>query len=85
MYHRDAVRSGYDPRGVAMFARRLQSDAGHRSDLCPLWLQRHPLNAPRLAHVNFVIATEHLAGPKVGATALVAIQERLEGGRLSWR
>jgi predicted Zn-dependent protease len=82
---RAAAKAGYDPRGVAMFARRLELEQGHKKEFCPLWLSRHPLNAARIAHVNSVISVEHLWGPRVGAAPLLAIQERLDGGRLSWR
>ncbi len=82
---RYAAQAGYDPRGIAMFFRRLPTVEGRWGKVLS-WAQTHPTNPDRVEHVNQVIAREHLAGSKLGAETLAPIKQRIEAGMpVSWK
>jgi predicted Zn-dependent protease len=76
---RYAAAAGYDPRGIAMFFRKLPSKSDAQAERAMAYLQTHPATPERIEHVNQVIAREHLAGAKVGAQELVQIKQHLQG------
>jgi beta-barrel assembly-enhancing protease len=82
---RYTAQAGYDPRGIAMFFRKLPAKSGTLNKLLT-YLQTHPATPDRIEHVNQVIAREHLAGSKVGKEELQAIKQHLQtGAPVSWR
>jgi predicted Zn-dependent protease len=82
---RYTAQAGYDPRGIAMFFRKLPAKSGTVNKLLT-YLQTHPATPDRIEHVNQVIAREHLAGSKVGKEELQAIKQHLQmGAPVSWR
>lgn len=74
-----AAAANYDPRGIAMFFRKLPGKKDPRVDRVMAYLQTHPATPDRIEHVNQVIAREHLAGSKVGVAELASIKQRLQG------
>jgi len=82
---RYAAAAGYDPRGIAMFFRKLPTIEGRWGKVLS-WLQTHPTNPDRIEKVNAIIAREHLSGSKVGAETLAPIKQRIEAGMpVSWK
>ena len=82
---RYSAAAGYDPRGIAMFFRKLPAKSGSLNKVLT-YLQTHPATADRIENVNQVIAREHLAGSKVGVQELAAIKQHLSmGAPVSWR
>lgn len=82
---RYAAKAGYDPRGIAMFFRKLPAKSGSLNKVLT-YLQTHPATADRIENVNQIIAREHLAGSKVGQAELQAIKQHLQmGAPVSWR
>ena len=82
---RYAAQAGYDPRGIAMFFRKLPAKNGTLNKILT-YTQTHPASADRIERVNQQIARERLAGAKVGDTELKAIKQHLTmGAPVSWR
>ncbi len=82
---RYAAKAGYDPRGIAMFFRKLPAKSGTLNKVLT-YLQTHPATTDRIENVNQIIAREHLSGSKVGQAELQAIKQHLQmGAPVSWR
>ncbi|MBL8949455.1 MAG: M48 family metalloprotease [Myxococcaceae bacterium] len=82
---RYAAAAGYDPRGIAMFFRKLPTVEG-RWGKALSWLQTHPTTPDRIERVNATIARERLSGSKLGAETLAPIKQRIEAGMpVSWK
>lgn len=78
---RYSAAAGYDPRGIAMFFRKLPGKNDNpKTQRLLSYLQTHPATPDRIEHVNQVIAREHLSGAKVGAQELAPIKQRLQVG-----
>ena len=73
---RYSAAADYDPRGIALFFRRLPTIEGRWGKVLS-WLQTHPTPPDRIEWVNQVIARERLSGAKVGAESLQPIKERI--------
>lgn len=82
---RYSAAAGYDPRGIAMFFRKLPAKSGTLNKLLT-YVQTHPASADRIENVNAVIAREHLSGAKIGEAELKAMKQHLTmGAPVSWR
>jgi predicted Zn-dependent protease len=82
---RYSAAAGYDPRGIAMFFRKLPAKSGTLNKLLT-YTQTHPASADRIEKVNALIAREHLSGAKVGKAELEAVKQHLTmGAPVSWR
>lgn len=58
---RYAAAAGYDPRGIALFFRRLPVRDGALTEPAA-WLASHPVTEDRLEHITTVISRERLEG-----------------------
>jgi beta-barrel assembly-enhancing protease len=82
---RYAAQAGYDPRGIAMFFRKLPAKNGTLNKVLT-YTQTHPATPDRIEKVNATIAREHLAGSKLGKPELDALKQHLAmGAPVSWR
>ena len=82
---RYSAQAGYDPRGIALFFRKLPAKSGTLNKVLT-YLQTHPATTDRIENVNQIIAREHLAGSKVGQKELQTIKQHLQmGAPVSWR
>ena len=77
--------AGYDPRGIALFFRRLPTIEGRLGQVLS-WMQTHPTPPDRIERVNQVIARERLSGPKIGTDSLAPIKQHIQSQTpVSWK
>jgi predicted Zn-dependent protease len=71
------ARSGYDPRGMPRFFRRLLQVQGQPPALL-VWLSSHPTTSSRIAEITDIIRRRRLAGGETGFEEQAELRERLQ-------